>query len=52
MPQTIVVLTPNWLGDAVMALPALAAVRRHHGAHTLVVAARPVNRRALSHSNT
>ncbi len=41
MPQTIVVLTPNWLGDAVMALPALAAVRRHHGADTLVVAARP-----------
>ncbi len=41
MPQTIVVLMPNWLGDAVMALPALAAVRRHQGADTLVVAARP-----------
>jgi heptosyltransferase-2 len=41
MPETIVVLTPNWLGDAVMALPALAAVRRHHPADTLVVAARP-----------
>ena len=41
MPQTIVVLMPNWLGDAVMALPALAAVRRHYGADTLVVAARP-----------
>ncbi len=41
MPQTMVVLTPNWLGDAVMALPALAAVRRHDGAATLVVAARP-----------
>ena len=41
MPQTIVVLAPNWLGDAVMALPALAAVRRHYGADTLAVAARP-----------
>jgi heptosyltransferase-2 len=41
MPQTIVVLTPNWLGDALMALPALAAVRRHLGAATLIVAARP-----------
>jgi heptosyltransferase II len=41
MSQTMVVLTPNWLGDAVMALPALAAVRRHHRAATLVVAARP-----------
>jgi heptosyltransferase II len=40
MPQTIVVLTPNWLGDAVMVLPALAAVRRHYEADTLVVAAR------------
>jgi len=41
MPQTILVLTPNWLGDAVMALPAVAALRRHHEAATLVVAARP-----------
>jgi heptosyltransferase-2 len=40
MPQTIVVLTPNWLGDAVMALPALGAVRHHHPAGTLLVAAR------------
>jgi heptosyltransferase-2 len=37
----MVVLTPNWLGDAVMALPALAAVRRHHEAARLIVAARP-----------
>ncbi len=41
MSQTMVVLTPNWLGDAVMALPALAAVRRHLGPATLIVAARP-----------
>ena len=38
-PQRIVVRAPNWLGDAVMALPALAAVRRH-AAGTLIVAAR------------
>jgi heptosyltransferase-2 len=40
MPQTIVVLTPNWLGDAVMALPALGAVRHHHPSATLLVAMR------------
>lgn len=36
----LVVRAPNWLGDAVMALPALAAMRRHVTG-TLVVAARP-----------
>jgi heptosyltransferase-2 len=41
MPQTIVVLTPNWLGDAVMALPAVGALRRHHEAARLIAAARP-----------
>jgi heptosyltransferase-2 len=35
---TLVVRTPNWLGDAVMAIPALSAVRRHH-AGQLVIAA-------------
>ena len=40
MAGRVVVLTPNWLGDAVMALPAIGAVRRHHPADTLVVAAR------------
>ena len=40
MPETIVVLTPNWLGDAVMALPAIGAVRRRHPDARLVVAAR------------
>jgi heptosyltransferase-2 len=35
----ILVRVPNWLGDAVMALPALAAVRRHAGAADLVLAA-------------
>lgn len=37
---TAVVVAPNWLGDAVMALPAMAAIRRHV-AGTLIVAARP-----------
>jgi len=36
----MVVLSPNWLGDAVMALPALADVRRHYPSAHLVVAAR------------
>lgn len=40
MPDRIVVLAPNWLGDVVMAEPALAAVRRAHPAAHLSVAAR------------
>jgi heptosyltransferase-2 len=36
----IVVLAPNWLGDAVLALPAIAALRRGHADAHLVVAAR------------
>jgi heptosyltransferase-2 len=38
--KTLVVLSPNWLGDAVMALPALADVRRHFAGARLTVAAR------------
>jgi len=39
-PQRLVIRAPNWLGDAVMALPAMASIRRHiDGA--LIVAARP-----------
>lgn len=41
MTDRIVVLAPNWLGDAVMALPALADVRRHFPSAHLTVAARP-----------
>lgn len=37
----LLIRAPNWLGDAVMALPALAAVRRAYSGRTLVVAARP-----------
>jgi heptosyltransferase II len=36
----LLVLAPNWLGDLVMALPAIADARRHHPAATLTVAAR------------
>jgi len=38
--MTVVVMAPNWLGDAVMALPALADLRRHFADAQLVVAAR------------
>jgi heptosyltransferase-2 len=37
----LVIFAPNWLGDAVMALPALDDVRRASPAVTLTVAARP-----------
>jgi heptosyltransferase-2 len=36
----LMIRAPNWLGDAVMALPALAAVRRTYAASTIIVAAR------------
>jgi heptosyltransferase-2 len=38
--ETIVILAPNWLGDAVMALPAIADVRRAHAGARLTIAAR------------
>lgn len=37
---TTLVLAPNWLGDAVMALPAIADVKRHAPGRRIVVAAR------------
>jgi heptosyltransferase II len=37
----LVILAPNWLGDAVMALPAIADVRRARPAARIAVAARP-----------
>jgi heptosyltransferase-2 len=40
-PARIVIVAPNWLGDAVMALPAIADLRRRYGAARLMVAARP-----------
>jgi heptosyltransferase-2 len=37
----LVVWAPNWLGDAVLAIPALAAIRRHFPSAHLTVAAPP-----------
>jgi heptosyltransferase-2 len=39
-PVRLLVLSPNWLGDAVMALPAIADLRRRWPAARLTVAAR------------
>ena len=39
--ERIVVIAPNWLGDAVMALPAIADIRRHYADAHLAIAARP-----------
>jgi heptosyltransferase-2 len=40
--KRLVILSPNWLGDAVMALPAIADVRRGAPGAAITVAARPV----------
>ena len=37
----LVILAPNWLGDAVMALPAIADLRRAMPHAAITVAARP-----------
>ncbi len=37
----LVILAPNWLGDAVMALPAMADVRRAYEGARVTIAARP-----------
>jgi lipopolysaccharide heptosyltransferase II len=39
--KRVVILAPNWLGDAVMALPAIADVRRASPGASITVAARP-----------
>jgi heptosyltransferase-2 len=39
--QCVYVFAPNWLGDAVMALPAIADLRGHFADAEFVVAARP-----------
>ena len=38
MPETVIVRLPNWLGDTVMALPAIRALRRAFADASLVVA--------------
>src|ERR1041384_2835746 len=40
-PRRLLILAPNWLGDAVMALPAVADLRRRYSAAHIAVAARP-----------
>lgn len=39
-PQKILVLLPNWIGDAVMATPALSALRKHFGDARIVTVSR------------
>jgi len=39
--ERLVIVAPNWLGDAVMALPAIADIRRGRPEATVAVAARP-----------
>jgi heptosyltransferase-2 len=39
--MSVIILAPNWLGDAVMALPAIRDVRRHFSGQPVSVAARP-----------
>jgi heptosyltransferase-2 len=39
-PGRIVVRAPNWLGDAVMALPAMGGIRRVYSGKTVILAAR------------
>jgi heptosyltransferase-2 len=40
--KRLVVLAPNWLGDAIMALPAIADVRRAAPEVSITIAARPI----------
>ena len=39
-PRRLLVLSPNWLGDAVMALPAIDDLRRHLSGVRVIIAAR------------
>jgi len=39
--MTIAIFAPNWIGDAVMATPALRAIRRKHGAGKIIGIMRP-----------
>ena len=39
--ERLVLRPPNWLGDAVLALPAMAAIRRHFASAHLTIAAAP-----------
>lgn len=50
-PDRVLVRAPNWLGDAVLALPAMAAIRAHFAAAHLTVAA-PASVAALFREGT
>ena len=41
MSSRLLILAPNWLGDAVMALPAIRDVLKHAGGASICLAARP-----------
>jgi heptosyltransferase-2 len=49
--RRVVIRAPNWLGDAVLALPAMAALRRHFAHASLTVAA-PAGVAALFREDT
>ena len=44
----ILVRAPNWVGDAVMAIPALETIRRTHAGDEICILARPVVADVLS----
>src|SRR5438128_11298768 len=46
--MNLLIVAPNWLGDAVMALPAIADVRRASPGRSITVAARPAVRQLFS----
>ena len=50
-PRRVVIRAPNWLGDAVLALPAMAALRQHFAQASLTVAA-PAGVAALFREDT
>ena len=41
MVQSVLIVSPNWLGDAVMAMPAVCRFRREHPQAQIVVLAKP-----------
>ena len=45
--MNIAVFLPNWIGDAVMATPAVRALREHYPGARLFAVVRPVRRRRL-----
>jgi heptosyltransferase-2 len=47
-PHTILILLPNWLGDAAMSTPAIRALRRRYPASRLVIAGRSASVQLLA----